>query len=255
MNLAINARDAMPQGGKLTIETANVYLGDDYARLHFDVEPGHYILLAISDTGHGMDEATLSHIFEPFFTTKSKGKGTGLGLAVVYGIVKQSGGHIWVYSEPGKGATFKVYLPTAELDAEPFDADTGPGQPLEGGSETILLVEDDDTVRDLAGAILRDYGYTVLEAHDGNEALKMCGEHEGTVHILVTDVVMPGMNGRELAQKMESLCPAMKVLYISGYTDNAIVHHGVLKAGTAFLQKPFTPEALARKVREVIDSR
>jgi two-component system, cell cycle sensor histidine kinase and response regulator CckA len=255
MNLAINARDAMPQGGKLTIETANVYLGDDYARQHFDVEPGRYILLAVSDTGYGMDEATLSHIFEPFFTTKSQGKGTGLGLAVVYGIVKQSGGHIWVYSEPGRGATFKVYLPIAEQDAKPLDAVTDVYPSLQGGAETILLVEDDDTVRDLTGEILRGYGYTVLEANDGNEALKMCSGHEGTVHILVTDVVMPGINGRELAQKMESLRPAMKVLYISGYTDNAIVHHGVLDAGTAFLQKPFTPEALARKVREVIDSR
>jgi two-component system, cell cycle sensor histidine kinase and response regulator CckA len=255
MNLAINARDAMPQGGKLTIETANVYLGDDYIKQHLDVEPGHYVLLAVSDTGCGMDEATLSHIFEPFFTTKSKGKGTGLGLAVVYGIVKQSGGHIWVYSELGHGATFKVYLPTAKQDTGLFAMETRPNQLVIGGSETILLVEDDETVRNLAGVILRGYGYTVLEAHDGYQALEMCSRHEGRVHILVTDIVMPGMNGRELAQKMESMCAVIKVLYISGYTDNAIVHHGVLDAGTAFLQKPFTPEALARKIREVMDSR
>lgn len=253
MNMAINARDAMPQGGKLTIETANVYLGEDYARHHLEVEPGHYAMLAVSDTGCGMDEATLSHIFEPFFTTKTKGKGTGLGLSVVFGIVKQSGGHIWVYSEPGKGTTFKVYLPTVEQDSESLDAGSERQEPPVGGVETVLLVEDDDLVRDLARISLQKYGYTVLEAHDGCEALKTCSSHEGPVHILVTDVVMPGMNGRELAKRITSLCPAMKVLYISGYTDNAIVHHGVLDAGTAFLQKPFTPEALARKVREVLD--
>ena len=253
MNLATNARDAMPQGGKITIETANVYLGEDYARQHLDVEPGHYVLLAVSDTGYGMDESTLSNIFEPFFTTKSKGKGTGLGLAVVYGIVKQSGGHIWVYSEPRRGTTFKVYLPVAGKQTELVAATIGPEMPLKGGSETILLVEDDDTVRDLAGTILRSYGYTVLEANNGDEALKMYREHEGVVHILITDVVMPGMNGRKLVQEMKFLCPAMKVLYISGYTDNAIVHHGILEAGTIFLQKPFTPESLARKVREVIE--
>ena len=175
-------------------------------------------------------------------------------MAVVYGIVKQCGGHIWVYSEPGSGTTFKVYLQTAELDTGPLDdADSGVDQPLTGGSETVLLVEDNDFVLDLATIILRNYGYTVLIAHDGHEALKICSEHEGPVHLLITDVVMPGMNGHELAQEIESLCPTTKVLYISGYTNNAIVHHGVLDAGTAFLQKPFVPETLARKVREVLD--
>jgi DNA-binding response OmpR family regulator/signal transduction histidine kinase len=255
INIAINARDAMPHGGKLTIETVNVYLGEDYARHHLEVVPGHYAMVAVSDTGCGMDEATLSHIFEPFFTTKTKGKGTGLGLSVVFGIVKQSGGHIWVYSEPGNGTTFKVYLPTVEQDPESLEAGAEREEPPVGGGETVLLVEDDDAVRDLAGGVLREYGYTVYEAHDGYQALKLYNSHEGPIHLLVTDVVMPGMNGRELAQKIESLRPALKVLFVSGYTDNAIVHHGVLDAGTAFLQKPFTPEALARKVREVIDSR
>jgi len=254
MNLAINARDAMPRGGKLTIETANVYLDEQYHQQHLDVEPGCYVLLAISDTGTGMDEATLLRVFEPFFTTKARGKGTGLGLAVVYGIVKQSGGHIWVYSEPGSGTTFKVYLPAFEQEVELLTTGHDADQPLRGGSETILVVEDDESVLDLASKILRNFGYTVLEAHDGHEALKMCREYDGPMHILVTDVVMPSMNGRKLARKIEALRSEMKVLYISGYTDNAIVHHGVLDAGTAFLQKPFTSESLARKVREVIDS-
>ena len=254
INLAINARDAMPKGGKLTIETANTYLDEAYARRHHGVEPGRYVLLAVSDTGSGMDEATLSHIFEPFFTTKAKGKGTGLGLAVVYGIVKQSGGHIWVYSELGRGTSFKVYLPCAEQETEAVGLGAGPAEPLRGGSETILVVEDDDTVRDLASISLRMNGYTVLAGRDGDDALKICSEHEGPVQLLVTDVVMPGMSGRALARKIEPLRPAMKVLYISGYTDNAVVHHGVLDVGTAFLQKPFTPDALARKVREVLDA-
>lgn len=254
MNIAINARDAMPHGGKLTIETANVFLGEDYARHHFEAEPGHYVMLAFSDTGCGMSEATLSHVFEPFFTTKSKGKGTGLGLSVVFGIVKQSGGHIWVYSEPGSGTTFKIYLPSFEQDSEWLDRGAESQEPPTGGGETVLLVEDDDLVRDLAGISLRNYGYTVLEARDGYEALKTCSSHESLIHILVTDVVMPGMNGRQLAEGVKSLCPAMKILYISGYTDNAIVHHGVLDAGTAFLQKPLTPDSLARKVREVLDT-
>ncbi|MFH0781660.1 MAG: response regulator [Pseudomonadota bacterium] len=254
INMAINARDAMPRGGKLTMETANVYLGEEYARQHLEVEPGHHVMLAVSDTGCGMDAATMSRIFEPFFTTKSKGKGTGLGLAVVYGIVKQSGGHIWVYSEPGRGATFKVYLPSVAQNTRSLFTGARPEHPHTGGSETVLLVEDDDGVREAAGTILRSYGYTVLEAHNGHEALKVHREQEDPIHILITDVVMPGMNGRELAREIETLSPLTKVLYISGYTDNAIVHHGVLDAGTAFLQKPFTPEALARKVREVLET-
>jgi len=254
MNIAINARDAMPHGRKLTIETANVYLDEDFARRHFEAEPGHYALLAFSDTSCGMDQATLSHAFEPFFTTKTKGKGTGLGLSVVFGIIKQSGGHIWLYSEPGKGTTFKIYLPTFEQDSGPLDRGVESQEPPAGGGETVLLVEDDDLVRDLAGISLRNYGYTVLEATDGFEALKICSSHQSPVHILVTDVVMPGMNGRELAEGIKSLCPAIRVLYISGYTDNAIVPHGVLDAGTAFLQKPLTPATLARKVREVLDA-
>jgi PAS domain S-box-containing protein len=253
MNLAINARDAMPQGGKLIIETANACLDEAYTRQHLGVEPGHYVMLAVSDSGSGMDEKTLSHIFEPFFTTKEMGKGTGLGLAVVYGIVKQSGGHISVYSEPGYGTTFKVYLPCAEQETEKVGLDTGPDELLRQGSETVLLVEDDDIVCTLAGFSLRMFGYNVLEAHNGDEALRICCEHEGDpIRLLVTDVVMPGMSGCDLAKKIECLCPAMKVLYISGYTDSAIVHYGIL-AGTTFLQKPFTPEALARKVREVLD--
>jgi len=235
MNIAINARDAMPHGGKFTIETANVFLGEDYARHHFEAEPGHYVMLAFSDTGCGMSEATLSHVFEPFYATKSKGKGTGLALSVVFGIVKQSGGYIWVYSEPGSSTTFKIYLPSFEQDSESLDRGAESQEPPTGGGEAVLLVEDDDLVRDLAAISLRNYGYTVLEATDGFEALKICSSYQNPIHILVTDVVMPGMNGRELAEGVKSLCPAMKILYISGYTDNAIVPHGVLDAGTAFL--------------------
>jgi two-component system cell cycle sensor histidine kinase/response regulator CckA len=253
VNLAINARDAMPQGGQLTIETADAELDEAYARQHIAVEPGPYVMLAVSDTGVGMDEETQSHIFEPFFTTKEKGEGTGLGLATVYGIVKQSGGYIWFYSEMGQGTTFKVYLPRVEGAVEPLRPSVAPTESLQG-SETILVVEDDKGVRTLVHDALEMDGYNMLEACDGQEALRVCEEHEGPIHLMVTDVVMPGISGRQLAERLKPLYPEMKVLYISGYTDKTIVRHGVLEPGLAFLQKPFPPGALARKVREVLDA-
>jgi two-component system cell cycle sensor histidine kinase/response regulator CckA len=252
INLALNARDAMPQGGKLTIETKNVELGEAYARQHLAVRPGPYVMLAVSDTGHGMDEETQKHIFEPFFTTKEVGKGTGLGLSMVYGVVKQSGGNIWVYSELGHGTTFKIYLPRAEEKAEQEQAPELPVMPK--GTETVLLVEDEEMVRRLLRDILEGEGYTVMAAVSGDEALRVCGRHEGPLHLLITDVVMPGMSGSELVERLTEKRPDMKVLYMSGYTDDAIVHHGVLNADTNFLQKPFTPGAVLRKVREVLDT-
>ncbi len=252
MNLAVNARDAMLSGGKITIEITNIILDEEYARRHVSVKPGPYVLLAVSDTGCGMDKETQSHLFEPFFTTKEKGRGTGLGLSTVYGIIKQSGGNIWAYSEAGRGSTFKVYLPrSGEIVLADKVISTAPLAP--GGSETILLVEDEEAVRRMVGKILRHNGYTVLEAQDGNEALQICGQHQGSIHLMVTDVVMPQMSGRELAEHLTLLRPGMRVLYMSGYPDNAIVHHGVLKPGTAFLQKPFNLSALENKVREVLD--
>jgi len=252
MNLALNARDAMPQGGKLTLETGNVELGETYTRNHFRVMPGPYVMLAVSDTGRGMDAETQAHIFEPFFTTKEQGKGTGLGLAMVYGIVKQSGGYIWVYSELGKGTTFKVYLPRAEeavAGIEPRE-----GAALRRGSETVLVVEDEAALRALVRGLLEANGYTVLEARNGEDALSVCEQHKGPIHLLLTDVVMPQMSGPELVEHLAPFHREMRVIYMSGYTDDAIVHHGVLGAGKTYLQKPFTPEALARKLREVLDA-
>jgi CheY-like chemotaxis protein len=253
MNLAVNARDAMPQGGKLIIETNEILLDDAYARLHFDVKPGPHLMLAISDSGCGMDPGTQSHIFDPFFTTKEIGKGTGLGLSTVYGIVKQSGGDIWVYSEPGRGTTFKVYLPRIEAGAAQIYQDAQEARL--GGTETVLLVEDEPQVRNLAALVLRDVGYDVLEASSGEEALQIAEKHPGRIQLLLTDVVMPQMSGKELSVRMTRISPDIVVLFASGYTDDAVVHHGVLERDMDFIQKPFTPNALAKKVRQVLDTR
>ncbi len=252
LNLAVNARDAMPDGGQLTIETANVDLDQAYAALHPGVVPGPYVLIAVSDAGIGMDAETRSHIFEPFFTTKEVGKGTGLGLAMVHGIVKQSGGHIAVYSEPGRGSTFKIFMPrVAQAAASP---DVGPARPrTAGGHETVLIAEDDRAVREVVAETLAQRGYAVLRASDSQMALELARSAAGGVDLLLTDIVMPGMTGRELAQALAVEHPGLRVLYMSGYTDDAVVRHGVLEEGVPFLQKPFTTDALALKVREVLD--
>ncbi len=257
MNLAVNARDAMPSGGKLTIETFNATLDEDYSRLHAPLRPGDYAMLAISDTGAGMDADTQSHIFEPFFTTKGQ-KGTGLGLSTVYGIVKQSGGYIWVYSEVGRGTTFKIYLPRVAAVGEPAviqPAAAIEAQKVEPGTETILLVEDEANLRYLARQFLEKQGYKVIDAADGAVAMQIAVAHEGVIHLLLTDVIMPGMNGRELAQRISEIRPNVKVLYMSGYTENVVGHNGMLDAGVRLLQKPFSLRNLKSKVREVLDAR
>jgi len=252
MNLAVNARDAMPAGGKLTIETANVEHDPDSAREREAAPVRRFVMLAVSDTGIGMDEATKARIFEPFFTTKEAGKGTGLGLATVYGIVQQSGGFIWVYSEPGHGTTFKIYLPQVEASAQGRAASAAPGD-LPRGTETVLLVEDAAAVRAVTRQVLERQGYTVLEAANGAAALQTAAGHPGPIHLLLTDVVMPVLSGRQLADQLAKVRPDAKVLYASGYTDDAVVRHGVLEGGISYLQKPFTADSLARKVREVLD--
>jgi len=252
LNLAVNARDAMPTGGKLTIETANVELDEHYAQTHRPVVPGRYVMIAVSDTGVGMDAATQARIFEPFFTTKEAGKGTGLGLATAYGIVKQSGGYIWVYSELGRGATFKIYLPRVDAPTEAVVAPPELGSVA--GTETVLLAEDDALLLPLARDVLKRLGYTVLEARTPADAVAVAQAHSGVIHLLVSDVVMPGESGLQLARRLLEVRPDVRVLYISGYSDEAVVRHGLLDPGTTFLQKPFTPATLARKVREVLDA-
>jgi CheY-like chemotaxis protein len=253
MNLVVNSKDAMPDGGKLTIRTANVSLDDDHRREYSYIQPGPYVMLSITDTGHGMDKDTQSRIFEPFFTTKEKGKGTGLGLSTAYGIIKQSGGYIFAKSELNHGTTFSIYLPQVDDAAEPLDTERA-AQFAAGGTETVLLVEDEESVRQLVRETLEAKGYKVLEAEHGEAALAMASGHHGPIDILITDVVMPGMSGRELAKQLCASDPEMKVLFLSGYTEDAIVHQGVLEPGTAFLQKPFTLQMLSRKVREIFRS-
>jgi PAS domain S-box-containing protein len=254
MNLAVNARDAMPQGGKLTIETANVTLDAHYARFHAPVKPGDYVMLAISDTGMGMDADTQAHIFEPFYTTKGL-KGTGLGLSTVYGIVKQSEGYIWLYSEAGKGTSFKIYLPRFSATGEALATQPALAQDQPSpGHETVLLVEDEENLRRLARQALENQGYSVIDAPDGAAAIQISQAHQGPIHLLLTDVIMPGMNGRELANKISPTRPEMRVLYMSGYTENHIGHNGTLDEGITLLQKPFTLPALKAKVRQVLDT-
>ena len=254
LNLAVNARDAMPEGGRLTIETANVDLDESFSHSSVMLSPGPYVMLAVTDNGCGMDAETQAHIFEPFFTTKEKGKGTGLGLATVYGIVKQSGGYVWVYSELGRGTSFKVYLPRV------WDEQTTPGrdrriegQALPQGTETVLLVEDEKGVRELAREYLEMTGYTVIEAENGHTALELAGLHSGPIHLLMTDVVMPGISGRELSERVKAIRPGIRVLFMSGYTDQAVVHHGILETDAVLLQKPFTVAALAAKLRDILN--
>src|SRR5262249_55113410 len=253
MNLAVNARDAMPTGGTIRIETANAHFHVDYARHHAGAKPGPQVLLSVSDTGTGMSPETVTHIFEPFFTTKEMGKGTGLGLATVYGIVKQSGGYIWVESEVGVGSSFKIFLPRVFDEAVPKTFSQAPS--AASGRETILLVEDAEPLRKLALRFLENHGYRVIQAQDGEEALTLVRGLSEPIHMMLTDVVMPGINGRVLAEKLLPSNPQMKVLYMSGYTDSFIAGHGVLEQGTALIHKPFSEEDLLAKVREVLDRR
>ncbi len=252
LNLAVNSRDAMPSGGKLTIETSNRAFDEAYVREHPGAREGRYVCIAVSDTGRGMDPETFLHIFEPFFTTKEKGKGTGLGLSMVYGIVKQSEGYINCYSELGKGTTFTIYLPLTFKEPEKASV-TAPGTTAIKGRETILLVEDDEAVRRFTRGVLEDGGYVVIEASGGEEALSEVSSRSLTVSLLVTDVVMPRMSGKELARKLEEMCPGVRVFYVSGYTANAISRHGILDSGVDFMQKPFSSREFLAKVREILD--
>jgi PAS domain S-box-containing protein len=253
INLVVNARDAMPEGGKLTVETTNVDLDDDAVRGYVDVRPGPYVRLAVSDTGVGMDREVREHLFEPFFTTKGAGKGSGLGLATVYGIVKQGGGHIWIYSEPGWGTTFKIFFPRVADGVGSFST-RPPEERAVGGTETVLVVEDDEMLRSLIREILGSAGYQVLLAETPDAGMALLSERSGGVDLLLTDVVLPGMSGRELVERVGALHPEMKVLFMSGYTDEAVARHGVLEPGLAFLQKPFSRDAIIRKVRQVLDT-
>ena len=250
VNLAVNSRDAMPVGGRLTVETCNVHLDENYARSHVGVKAGEFVMIAVSDNGTGMDAATRQHIFEPFFTTKEKGKGTGLGLATVYGIVKQAGGDIWVYSELGQGTTFKLYFPRVLEES----AETGAVEPARPAQslETVLVVEDEQSVRDLTVKMLQKLGYRILTAASGAEAIEISRTHPGPINLLLTDVVMPNMSGRQLADALRPHRPDMKVLFLSGYTEDTIVHHGVLDQSVQFLPKPFSREVLAKKLRDVL---
>jgi CheY-like chemotaxis protein len=252
LNLAVNARDAMPDGGRLIIETSPAELDEAYCRSHAPARPGRYVLLAVSDSGTGMDAETQTRIFEPFFTTKGVGQGTGLGLATVYGIVKQNEGYIWVYSELGRGTTFKAYLPRVD-DAVARDEEPAPLVEAKTGSETVLLAEDDEAVRELNREILEEFGYHVLEGRDPQAALEAGGRYEGAIHLLLTDMVMPGMTGRQLADRLRASRPGIRVLFVSGYTNDVVVRSGDLDEGMAFLQKPFTPDQLARKLRELLE--
>jgi two-component system, cell cycle sensor histidine kinase and response regulator CckA len=253
VNLAVNARDAMPRGGTLTIKTANVKVNETFARQHLPMSPGSFIGLTVTDTGIGMDAETQSHVFEPFFTTKERGKGTGLGLATVYGVVKQSGGFIWVSSELGKGTTFEIFFPRVSESAKAIVQDTGTSGTWTG-TETILLVEDDEALRNMVLNSLSEAGYMVLAAANGAEALRITRERSGNIDLLLTDVVMPGMSGTRAADSIVALCPDVKVIYMSGYTDFAAGHDAILKEGRRFLQKPYKLHDLARAVREALDS-
>jgi two-component system cell cycle sensor histidine kinase/response regulator CckA len=248
----VNARDAMPEGGRLSIETSNRVIDQEYAERYQDVRPGRYICVTVRDTGQGIDESTRGQVFEPFFTTKGPGKGTGLGLAMVYGFVKQSGGHIEVDSETGAGSVFRVYLPTTSDSLPTATSEAEPAR-VGGGTETVLLAEDEPAVRQLAGLLLQSHGYTVLEAIDGYHAIAIANAHPRRIDLLLTDLVMPGMSGRQLADTLTRSRPDVRVLFMSGYTDETMLRHLILEAGVAFLQKPFTPVGLAQKVREILD--
>jgi nitrogen-specific signal transduction histidine kinase len=253
VNLVVNARDAMPKGGSLTIETGSLYLDAAAAREHIGLQPGPHVMLSITDTGTGVDPETLSHIFEPFFTTKEVGQGTGLGLAIVYGVVRQNAGAITVTSTVGRGTSFRIYLPVVDDEGHARASAGSQADALEG-TETILLVEDEDGVRRLARTVLQHYGYRLVEASNGIEALHLCDQFAGPIHLLLTDVVMPGLSGREVAEGVRRLRPGMRVLFMSGYAEEKLVHHGVVDGDLAFVEKPFLPEVLVRKVREVLDA-